>query len=329
MTHTKLKWSVYICLIFAFLSMPLAIAHIALDSSASPRASSSLFSPLAFQEQEEGILLLSLQGVIQEGNYYSSASNLIKQLEDARKQEHVQAILLEINSPGGSVGATKRLYEAVLQTREEKPVIALIHDLAASGAYYVASACTYIVASHGASIGSIGVISFHLEVHRFLQRHGIRARALKAGRFKDIGSPFRTMSKEEERMYQRLLDEFYQLFLKDISKGRKQSPAKVRGWADGKIFTASRALALGMLDTLGTQKEAIEHIKKILKKDQDLPIIEPSKDLEYYLGKFLAAFSPKYAGSLEQSFLHAPALYLYPPAKAMLWDLINLGKDKH
>ena len=244
-----LQWSGHAALLLALFSVILAFFQIVSNlGSAFTKSNSEYFK---FASADSGVLLLSLKGPIQEGEYASGVGHLIKDLKKAKESKQVRAVLLWINSPGGTVGATKRLYEQVLELRKVKPVVALVGDLAASGGYYVAGACSRIVASQAATIGSIGVLSVHLEVHRFLRKHGIQAQTLKAGRFKDIGSPFRSMTDLERKMYQELLDEFYQLFLKDLASGRKQKLGKVKSWAEGKIFSASQALQLGMIDALG------------------------------------------------------------------------------
>ena len=306
-----LEWSVYCALLLALFSVILAFFQIGSNlGSAFTKSKSEYFD---FGSAKSGVLLLSLTGPIQEGEYANSVGYLIKDLERAKESSRARAVLLWINSPGGAVGATKRLYEQVIELRKSKPVVALVGDLAASGGYYVASACSRIVASPASAIGSIGVLSVHLEVHRFLERHGIRAETLKAGRFKDIGSPFRSMTVVERKMYQELLDEFYQLFLEDLALGRKQKLRKVKSWAEGRIFSARRALQLGMIDALGGRKQALNEIKKLLKTKDELKLIEPTRDLEFYLERYLSrSFGSSASSRIYEDILKSPLLYLYP-----------------
>ena len=266
-----------------------------------------------FGSANSGVLLLSLKGPIHEGEYPGNLGSLIESLDRAKKNKRVRGILLQINSPGGSVGASKRLYEELIESRKAKPVVALVGDLAASGAYYAASACSKIIASPASVLGSIGVLSLHVEVHRFLEKHGIRAQSLKAGRFKDMRSPFRSMTSMERKMNQELIDEFYQLFLNDLAAGRKVKLRKVKTWAEGKIFSGKRSLRLGMIDALGGREEALKEMKKLLKTEDELELIEPVKDLEFYLKKYLSAsFLSSPRSQIYEKFLESPFLYLYP-----------------
>ena len=314
MYRRYLEWSLYSALFLASLSILLAFFQIV--GNFGPSSVKGKREYFDFGSANSGVLLLSLRGPIHEGEYGQGIEPLIKSLAQAKESKRVRAVLLWINSPGGTVEASKRLYEQILDVRKNKPIVALVGDLAASGAYYAAAASSRIIASPASVVGSIGVLSVRLEVYRFLEKHGIRARTLKAGRFKDMTSPFRSMTDIELRMYQGLLDEFYQLFLRDLAAGRKVKLSKVRTWAEGKIFSGRRALRLGMLDALGGRKEALEEIKKLLKTKDDLKLIEPVKDLEFYLQKYLSATFGGHSLSsrirIYESLLESPILYLYP-----------------
>ena len=304
-----LKWSAYIALPSAVLAVLLALIHIAFSAS---QFTGSQKKSFGFPSQKKGAMLLTVYGTIHGGEYPGSVSRIIRDLEEAKKDANIHGVLLAIDSPGGTVSATKQLYDAILSVRKTKPVVALVEGLAASGGYYAASACSRIVSSEAAGIGSIGVLSMHLEIHRFLQKHGIHAETLKAGRYKDIGSPFRKMTFQERKMHQELLDDFYQLFLKDVSIGRKQKMKKVKSWAEGRMFSAKKALRLKMVDALGGKNKALEEIKKILKLKEDLHIIESPKTFEYYMEKYLSFYA---AASHKESYanvLQTPILYLYP-----------------
>ena len=258
------------------------------------------------------VLHLRLEGLMQEGGNFSSISLLLDQLKQAETNSNIKAILLEINSPGGTVGASKRLYEALIKLREKKPIVAWVSGMGASGAFYAASACAKIIASEASILGSIGVVSLRFELYRFLEQYKIKADTFKAGRFKDMGSPFREMKPKERRMYQALLDNFYNLFLEDVAKGRKAKLSLVKTWADGKIFSSQEAKKLKMIDALGEKEKALEELRKLLRTKSKIKLIEPLKDIEYYLQRYLSSFflSPKEKGAY--LLLEMPALYLYP-----------------
>ncbi len=295
-------------------------------STPSPKNSS-----FGLAQGSSGVLLIQLNGPIYssggpsyQGDQVTNAKSIIKSLEKAKNDPQIRGIILEINSPGGAINPTKRIYEKVLTVRKSKPIVAVVGDMAASGAYYVASACNHIVASQTAIIGSIGVLSVRFEIHQLLKRFGIKAQVIKAGRFKDIGSPFRKMRPEERKMEQNLIDEFYSLFLKDVSEGRNKPLAKIKNWVEGRIFSATQALKLTMIDSLGGTDEGLKEIKKILKTEDDLKLIEPQKDIDYYIQKFLSTYASGFngKGQLSQVYtnlLQMPFLYLYPQ-----WELITL-----
>ena len=315
MSARNLQLAVYTALGAALFGIILAIVHLLQVAVSSYSSSTTAGSGRStYFSSRNSIMLLSLNGVIQAGNEGENMEHIVNNLELSKNNSNIRAVLLTINSPGGTVATTKRVYEKVLEVRKTKPVVALIGDLAASGGYYIASACTSIIASEGSTLGSIGVISVHMEVHRFLERHGVKATVIKAGRYKDIGSPFRGMTGEERRMYQSHVNEFYALFLKDVAAGRKKKLSKVRTWAEGKIFSAGKALKLGMIDGIGHRNEAITEIKKLLKTEDDLKIVEPEKNFEYYIKKyFLSTFMPSISRTVGyEKILQAPLLYLYP-----------------
>ena len=315
-----LHYSRYLAVTIALLGVVLALVHIGLHTIGQQKSSHTATSGFFAGASGEHIRLIKLHGPIFSSENVGGVTYIIKELQSAYKNNAARAILLEINSPGGSVGATKRLYEKVIEVRQKKPVVAWIDELAASGGYYVASACSAIVASQAATVGSIGVLSLHLNVRRFLAKHGILAEVFKAGRYKDIASPFRDMGAEERKMYQQLLNDFYRLFLRDVAAGRKQNLTRVRRWADGRIFGGRQAYTLKMVDELGTRKTALAALKKILQIEEDLPLIESEKNLEFYLQKYMTLFYPD-AATIYQKLLQAPLLYIYPqPEFLRFWQ---------
>ena len=151
----------------------------------------------------------------------------------------------------------------------------------------------------------------HLEIHRLLEKYGIKAEALKAGKFKDQGSPLRAMTPTERNLHQELLDEYYKLFKNDVAVGRKQKVSVVNNWAEGKIYTGEKAYKLKMVDALGGMPEALEELKKLLKTKNDLEIMEPERNLDYYLSKILVnAKSTK--SKAEVDIFNLPILLIYP-----------------
>ncbi len=231
------------------------------------------------------VAVISLNGVINstpENNIFveeNSSLVALKALNQAEDDVTVHGVILKINSPGGTVGMSQRLYSAVMHLREKKPVIAVLDDIAASGGYYVASAADRIVALDGTMTGSIGVIMSTTDAHELLSNKlGISQNVIKSGKFKDIGSSTRAMTNEERKLLQDMVNDSYQQFKEAITNGRVKrndnyEVAKVEltlqnlnRYADGRIFTGRQALKLGFVDSTGGSREAKEMMLKILEK---------------------------------------------------------------
>ncbi len=177
----------------------------------------------------------------------------------------VKAIVLDINSPGGSVGAVQELHSQILRIRKDHnmPVVALFGDVAASGGYYLGAACDKIVAHPGTLTGSIGVLFSVSNLEGLFAKVGYKVEPIKSGIHKDIGSPARPMTKEEKALLQELIDDAYGQFLGAVVAGRKLPEEKVRPVADGRIMSGNQALAVGLVDKLGDSQDAVELAAKL------------------------------------------------------------------
>lgn len=181
--------------------------------------------------------------------------NIRRQIERAEGDSSVKAILLEINSPGGTIVASEAIAEAVKDAK--KPTVAWLGEIAASGGYYVASASDYIVADRGSMTGSIGVIFIFPQYESLLEKVGVKMRVIKAGKFKDIGSPYRNMTEEEEAIVNEWVQDAYNDFIQTVADNRNLSSSYVRTIAEGNIYTGRRAVELKLADQTGTRQEAI------------------------------------------------------------------------
>jgi len=213
--------------------------------------------------KKDSVAWISLHGAIYQsdggGVLGKGARQVARRIERLADKSEVKAIVLDINSPGGSVGAVQELHSLILRVRREKkkPVVAVLGDVAASGGYYVAAACDKVVAHPGTLLGSIGVIFNVSNVEGLLGKLGIRSEAIKSGKMKDIGSMSRPMTAEERQLLQAMIDNAYGQFLRAVADGRGMPEDKVRPLADGRIFTGEQGLGLGLVDKLGDSKEAI------------------------------------------------------------------------
>lgn len=199
------------------------------------------------------VALVEVRGTI------SDPGAVVRQLRKYTEDRSVAAIVLRIESPGGSVAASQEIYRAILRARERgKKVVASMGNVAASGGYYIAVAADTIVANPGTITGSIGVIAEFPNVEKLLEKLGLKVEVLKTGQYKDIGSPLRKMEEEEKKLVQEVLEDAYGQFLKAVSEGRGIPEDSLRPYADGRIFTGRQALALGLVDVLGGYQDAVD-----------------------------------------------------------------------
>lgn len=223
----------------------------------------------------EKILIIDVSGLLLNGHSPQllgegehSVSLLLEQLDKARKDPAIKAVVLRINSPGGTVTASELMHDEIRHFRKQtgKPVLAVLMDVAASGGYYVACACDEIVAQPMTVTGSIGVVMQMVDVSGTMGMIGIKADAITSGIHKDSGSPLRTMRPEERELFQAMVNEMYERFVQVVVQGRpKLDEATVRRLADGRVYTAKQALDAGLVDRIATPRETLESLKQRLK----------------------------------------------------------------
>ncbi len=193
----------------------------------------------------------------------STLEFVAEQLRAAGKNDDVKAVILQIDSPGGGLSASDQLYHEVEVLKEKgKPVLAWAGGMMASGGYYIAAAADEIMASPTATLGSIGVIMQHVQVQEMLGKIGVSVNPITSGPHKDLGSPFREMTPEEEKILQKYIDIAYQRFVEIVAKGRKMPADRVREIADGRIFGSDQAKADGLVDSIGYIEDAIAWAEK-------------------------------------------------------------------
>lgn len=170
----------------------------------------------------------------------------------------IRALVLDVDSPGGSAGVSDYFYRRVAKVAERKPVVASIRSVGASGAYLVCCAAHRIIATHGAVVGSIGVISIRPVIEGLLEKLGIAVNVNKSGALKDMGAMWRKPTPEEDKRLQAFIDDYYQVFVSIVAKARRLDEAKARDLATGEVFWAPKAKELGLIDGLGDLDQAID-----------------------------------------------------------------------
>jgi len=209
------------------------------------------------------------------GGSAGGADGFVAELDGMMHDDNIKAIVVRIDSPGGTVAATQEIFHKLMKIRKEKKVlVASMGDIAASGGYYSASACDYIMANPGTITASIGVIAAAPNLKGLFEKLGIRMNVIKSGKYKDILSSSRDMTDEEKKLLQEMIDSSYEQFLKDVSLGRNIPIDDIRPVADGRVMTGSAALECKLIDGLGTFEDSIAKAKEMAKLPEDAPVYE-------------------------------------------------------
>ena len=214
------------------------IAIIKIDGTIVPTASNSIFG----------------QGLI-------DSDSILESLKKAEKNSGIKAIILEINSGGGAVVSSKEIADKVASI--EKPTVALIREVGASGAYWIASATDVIVADELSITGSISVVASYLEFSGLLDKYNITYESLTTGKYKDMGSPYKELRNDERNLLLKKLNIIQERFIADIARNRNLEVTEVRRLATGMIFLGIEAKELGLVDELGNRETAIAKAKEL------------------------------------------------------------------
>jgi len=239
--------------------------------------------PLAPLPGMDKVALVKIEGLL------VNADHIVEEINDHADDSSIKAIIIRIDSPGGGVVVSQEIYNAVLNARNtgKKKVVMSLGSVAASGGYYIAAAGDRIVANPGTLTGSIGVKMEFANVEKLLEKIGVKGMVVKAGEYKDIGSPYREMSEPEKKLLQAVIDDVHNQFIEAVAKGRNLPEADVKAMADGRIFTGRQALQLKLVDQLGDLEDSIlvaaemAGIKgkpKIVKKEKKVPFLEYFKE---------------------------------------------------
>jgi len=202
--------------------------------------------------------VVEIEGVIADGK--DAMEDIVRFKED----DGIRGVIVRINSPGGSVGPSQEIYQELKKLAAKKKVYISASSVCASGGYYIASAGEKIYANPSTITGSIGVIMEQVVAEELLKKIGIQPNTLKAGKFKDVGSPFRKMQDDERAYFQQILDSIHEQFIKDVAEGRKMPFEQVKKLSDGRIYTGTQAKELGLIDGIGTFYDTVDDMKKDL-----------------------------------------------------------------
>lgn len=236
------------------------------------------------------IAIISLNGIIENRpsesfsfNQKNDANSFLKSINEVRNDNQVKGVVLKINTPGGTVGMSQNIYDAIIRLRKTKPVVVFMEDVAASGGYYIASAADRIVSQSGTVTGSIGVIMSTIDAHELLQNKLlIEPNIIKSGKYKDIGSELKKMTDDEKQLLQNIVNDTYNQFIRAIIKGRIErndnysvpsmqlDMETLNKYADGRIFTGAQAKTFGFIDSNGDIDYAVEFAKVMASEKFDI-----------------------------------------------------------
>lgn len=260
------------------------------------------------------VLLLDVSGILKDDDSggllgVKSRPNLTarirEELDLAASDGSVRAVVLRINTPGGSVTTSDILAHEIerFKKRKKVPVVAELMDMATSGGYYIASSADIIIAEPTTVTGSIGVVAFSVNASGLLEKIGITNQTIKSGALKDMGSPLRPMTEEDRKVLQSVIDGMYERFLDKVMEGRPGSFTRdeLRAAADGRIYTARQALDLRLIDSIGYLDDAIEAAKKAagIKEARIITYAHPRA----YKNNIYSALAPSIGPSLPETLV--------------------------
>ncbi len=216
-----------------------------------------LFAPLGKENlRPTNLMKIELKGPIFDSEQF------LAQIEEAQKS-NIKGVLLDVNSPGGSVAPSIEMALAVKRLKESKPVVAYASGTMASGSYYASIYSSKIIANPGAMIGSIGVIFQSANFKELADKIGIKEQTVKAGKYKQIGTPTREWKPFEREELQRMIDDTYDMFVTDVAKARGLDKSKKDEFADAHVYTARLAKKVGLIDEVGSIYDAKKEIEKL------------------------------------------------------------------
>jgi protease-4 len=201
--------------------------------------------------------------------------------------DDMKAVVVRIDSPGGAVAPSQEIYDELGKLAEKKTVVCSMGNLAASGGFYIAMACPYIMAEPGTLTGSIGVITQFPNVKGLAERFNVKFETIKSGKLKDAGNPFRDMTPEDRAYWQDLVNQVYQQFLNAVVESRRVPEEEVRKIADGRVLTGEQAQQLDLIDDLGNFNDAVDAAKERAKLTGEPRLVYPPDERARFLEELM------------------------------------------
>ena len=243
------------------------------------------------------IAIVNIHGMLMDSR------DIVQQLSDYRHNPQVRGVILRIDSPGGAVAPAQEIYSEILKLRAaHKTVYASMGTVAASGGYYIACAANYVLANPGTLTGSISAVMALNNIEELTKKVGVKPNIIKSGKFKDLGSPLRAMTPEENTLLQNVVNDVHEQFVDAIAKGRGLPISEVRRVADGRIMTGQQALKLNLIDEVGGLEKTIDLLAKKIGITGKPKVIEQKEKIPF-LSWLLQG---KLSNRLAETFIPSP-----------------------
>lgn len=293
MEETKTRFSQRHPLLFGVMMIILAVALI---SGAMAFFRSMGWTPGSLSMSGDKIGIVHVEGMILD------STDVVSWIHSLEKDDSVKGVLLRVNSPGGAIAPSQEIYQAVTELNAVKPVVASYGSVAASGGYYASVPSRLIFANPGSITASIGVMAEFVTVTEAMEKLGIKPEVLTTGKYKAAGTPMRELSYEQREQMQGLMMDLHEQFVDDVAAARTMDRARVAAVADGRAVSGRQALALGLIDQLGSMSQAVARLKELCEIDGEAAVVEgPIEDVPF-IQEILGAIHFDISSSLPQGW---------------------------
>jgi protease-4 len=239
-----------------------------------------------------------------------SSEKITEKISKIAEEPAVVGVVVRVNSPGGAVAPSQEIYQEILKLRESKPVYASLGTTAASGGYYIAAACEKIYTNPGTLTGSIGVIMNFINLEKVYEFLKMKRGVIKSGKFKDIGSEYRSMKPEEKKVLQNINKDIFDQFIGHVKATRKLSKKTIKTVSDARIMTGKQAKEFGLVDEIGTLNDAITAVATAANIEGKPNIVYPLRQKEKLIDYILQNSISKISGALSSILANSQVLLL-------------------
>nr|WP_319541210.1 signal peptide peptidase SppA [uncultured Pseudodesulfovibrio sp.] len=293
MEETKTRFSQRHPLLFGVLMIMLAVALI---SGAMAFFRSMGWTPGSLSMSGDKIGVVHVEGMILD------STDVVSWIHSLEKDKSIKGVLLRVNSPGGAIAPSQEIYQAVTELNGVKPVVASYGSVAASGGYYASVPSRLIFANPGSITASIGVMAEFVTVTEAMEKLGIKPEVLTTGKYKAAGTPMRELSYEQREQMQGLMMDLHEQFVDDVAAARTMDRARVAAVADGRAVSGRQALALGLIDQLGSMSQAVDKLKELCGIEGEAVLVQgPVEDVPF-IREILGAIQFDISSSIPQGW---------------------------